>query len=168
MGTIKPTDRDLRRNQYTLLNRLRSINDDATFVDEFMAAYSDLAVFANLRQGVWYTPAMTPRCYFKSTDGHYGAWKFNLNRTNLHVIAAAVRAGGAVIVDSTRRGKRFPDSQTRTIPIWITVMNRCVQRLYGDRIWDTDLYMHTSISQYEHTLVDTEFIEHVYTNQLRF
>lgn len=34
--------------------------------------------------------------------------------------------GGCIIVDSTRRGKRFPDSMSKTIPIWTCVLNRSV------------------------------------------
>lgn len=32
------------------------------------------------------------------------------------------------LVDSTRKGKRFPDSFSRTIPIWATVVNRALYR----------------------------------------
>jgi tRNA A64-2'-O-ribosylphosphate transferase len=35
--------------------------------------------------------------------------------------------GGCIIVDSTRRGKRFPDSMSKTIPIWTCVLNRCIR-----------------------------------------
>lgn len=31
-----------------------------------------------------------------------------------------------MIVDSTRKGKRFPDSMSKTIPIWTCVLNRSV------------------------------------------
>ncbi|KAK8550278.1 hypothetical protein V6N12_038995 [Hibiscus sabdariffa] len=34
--------------------------------------------------------------------------------------------GGCFIVDSTRRGKRFPDSMSKTIPIWTCVLNRAI------------------------------------------
>lgn len=34
--------------------------------------------------------------------------------------------GGCIIVDSTRKGKRFPDSMSKTIPIWACVMNRAI------------------------------------------
>ena len=32
-----------------------------------------------------------------------------------------------MIVDSTRRGKRFPDSMSKTIPIWTCVLNRAIR-----------------------------------------
>lgn len=35
--------------------------------------------------------------------------------------------GGCVIVDSTRKGKRFPDSMSKTIPIWTCVLNRAIR-----------------------------------------
>ena len=44
-------------------------------------------------------------CYFKSTDGHNNNWSFSTVRLNLHVAEAAAAAGGALLVDATRRGK---------------------------------------------------------------
>lgn len=37
-----------------------------------------------------------------------------------------------MIVDSTRKGKRFPDSMSKTIPIWTCVLNRAIFN-YGNR-----------------------------------
>ena len=31
-----------------------------------------------------------------------------------------------MIVDSTRKGKRFPDSMSKTIPFWTCVLNRAI------------------------------------------
>lgn len=45
--------------------------------------------------------------YFKSTDGHFGQWSFNLRRLNLQVLEIVGREGGGIVVDSTRRGKRM-------------------------------------------------------------
>lgn len=121
--------RRVRRQQHSLLNRLRSCASDADFVSEFHAGHlSGLTVFANLRQGQWYTPPDAMTCHFKSSDGHCGAWKFNPRRVNVHLVAEAIRGGGLIIVDSTRKGKRVPDSFSRTIPIWATVLNRIAQR----------------------------------------
>jgi hypothetical protein len=74
----------------------------------------------------------TPRreAYFKSTDGHVGAWAFSHTRLNLGVVISAAERGGAVIVDATRHGKRFPDSLSRTVPLWAAVINELV--LAGD------------------------------------
>jgi tRNA A64-2'-O-ribosylphosphate transferase len=66
-------------------------------------------------------------CYFKSTDGHNNNWSFSATRLNVHVAECAARAGGCVIVDATRSTtKRFPDSFSKTIPIWAEVVNRVV------------------------------------------
>ena len=35
----------------------------------------------------------------------------------------AAEKGGCIIVDATRKGKRFPDSMSKTIPIWACVIN---------------------------------------------
>jgi hypothetical protein len=67
-------------------------------------------------------------CHFKSNDGHYAHWNFPLTRyapiadrqpslalsrlclrLNIHVAQAALKHNGLIIVDSTRKGKRFPD-----------------------------------------------------------
>lgn len=41
--------------------------------------------------------------------------------------------GGCMIVDSTRKGKRFPDSMSKTIPIWTCVLNRAILN-YRDKM----------------------------------
>ncbi len=46
-----------------------------------------------------------------------------------------------LIIDSTRKGKHFPDSLSRTIPIWACVMNRVMQKLNNKLEWDTELNM---------------------------
>lgn len=33
-------------------------------------------------------------------------------------------------MDSTRKGKRFPDSMSKTIPIWTCVLNRAIKRWF--------------------------------------
>ncbi|XP_057416596.1 uncharacterized protein C3F10.06c isoform X2 [Lotus japonicus] len=40
--------------------------------------------------------------------------------------------GGCMVVDSTRRGKRFPDSMSKTIPIWTCVLNRAIANFRRD------------------------------------
>jgi tRNA A64-2'-O-ribosylphosphate transferase len=156
--------RQVQRAEATsILNHLRSIADDAMFVDGVMDACPPaVPVFANLRCGPWYlrprptsggagaqasgevgAPALcqaaaaaetptasfcrpTGTCYFKSTDGHAGNWAFSWTRPNLHVAVQAACAGGAVVVDTTRGGKRFPDALTKTVPIWCAVLNTVV------------------------------------------
>ena len=41
------------------------------------------------------------------------------------------RNGRAVLVDSTRRGKRIPDALSKTVPIWCAVINRAVRQVRG-------------------------------------
>lgn len=95
-----------------------------------------------------YVPPGSPTCYFKSTDGHHGGWGCSTKRLNVHVAVAAAKAGGALLVDSTRKGKRFPDSFNKTVPIWACVLNRAVQRLRQEGGvpdpeggWDTALHV---------------------------
>jgi len=40
------------------------------------------------------------------------------------VLEVAGREGGCVIVDSARKGKGWPDSLSKTVPVWCAVMNR--------------------------------------------
>lgn len=49
-----------------------------------------------------------------------------MRRLNLHVLECVGRHCGVVLVDSTRRGKRFPDALSRTVPVWIAVVNWCL------------------------------------------
>lgn len=76
--------------------------------------------------GLWYTERKHCSCYFKSTDGHVHKWEFSSKRLNMNVALAACASEGCIIVDSTRRGKRFPDSMSYTIPIWCAVLNHIV------------------------------------------
>jgi tRNA A64-2'-O-ribosylphosphate transferase len=76
--------------------------------------------------------------YFKSTDGHYGKWDFSLKRTNLHILSLIGKNKGIIFVDTTRKGKRYPDSLSKTIPIWCSVLNRIISNELGLN-WDTEL-----------------------------
>ncbi|TKA78043.1 hypothetical protein B0A55_02133 [Friedmanniomyces simplex] len=116
---------ELKRSNLSITNRLRSIKQDAEFVLEVSKAY-DLPLVANERCGSWYiTPdRKAGSAYFKSTDGHFGQWSFSLRRLNLQVLDVLGQHGGCIIVDSTRRGKSMPDALSKTVPIWIAVLNR--------------------------------------------
>lgn len=118
--------RTIKRRQNTLYNALISIYDDSIFVGEISQLWPQLPLLANLRCGLWYSSKFHSTCYFKSTDGHTNNWSFNTSRLNLHVALLAGQKGGCIIVDSTRKGKRFPDSMSKTIPIWTCVLNRSV------------------------------------------
>nr|XP_019705096.1 tRNA A64-2'-O-ribosylphosphate transferase isoform X2 [Elaeis guineensis] len=116
-----------KRENSRLYNALRSIYEDSIFIAEIAGLWRDLPLLANLRCGLWYSPRFEATCYFKSTDGHTNNWSFNTSRLNLHVAQLAGQRGGCIIVDSTRRGKRFPDSMSKTIPIWTCLLNRAVK-----------------------------------------
>ncbi|MCO5563463.1 hypothetical protein L7F22_017105 [Adiantum nelumboides] len=67
---------------------------------------------------------------------------------------SAAQRGGCFIVDATRQGKRFPDSFSKTIPIWACVLNRAVyqyrQRLFEGVSWNSALESdHSSKSETE-------------------
>ncbi|KAF7147521.1 hypothetical protein RHSIM_Rhsim03G0237000 [Rhododendron simsii] len=133
--SIYKTSRTIKRRENSLYNALRSIYEDSIFVGEIALLWPELPLLANLRCGLWYSSQFESNCYFKSTDGHTNNWSFNTSRLNLHVALLAGQRGGCIIVDSTRKGKRFPDSMSKTIPIWICVLNRAIKnhqiRMHG-------------------------------------
>lgn len=127
--------RDIRKSTLSIQNRLRSIVADFEYVQTISETYN-LPLIANERCGSWYIhPAIkSGSAYFKSTDGHHGQWSFSLRRLNLQILSIVGHHGGAIIVDSTRRGKNMPDALLKTVPIWVAVMNRA---LFPER---TDLH----------------------------
>ncbi|EMD92577.1 hypothetical protein COCC4DRAFT_131176 [Bipolaris maydis ATCC 48331] len=124
---LSSTLSSLRRSTLSTHNRLASIISDSAFVESVAFAYG-LPLVANERCGSWYIPPYlkSGSVYFKSTDGHMGEWSFSLRRLNLQLFDVVEKWGGAVVVDSTRRGKSMPDALSKTIPMWCCVMNRAV------------------------------------------
>jgi tRNA A64-2'-O-ribosylphosphate transferase len=124
---LSSTLSSLRRSTLSTHNRLTSIVSDSDFVTSVASAY-DLPLVANERCGSWYIPPSrkSGSVYFKSTDGHMGEWSFSLRRLNLQLLDVVANFGGAVVVDSTRRGKSMPDALSKTIPTWCCVINRAV------------------------------------------
>jgi tRNA A64-2'-O-ribosylphosphate transferase len=123
--------RRIAQEQRRLRHRLLSIFSDASFVRYISDQHLNFPVFANLRCGLWYARVAgicTDTAYFKSTDGHANTWNFSLRRLNLNVVEAASNSPGILLVDATKRGRRMPDSFSRTVPIWCTVINRAVHR----------------------------------------
>jgi len=114
-------------------NRLHSIFEDSQFVADVVDRYCPLPVIANLRCGAWYIDPQITRvdcwAYFKSTDGHDGQWQFSLRRSNLQLLNVIISHGGVILVDSTRRGKRFPDALSKTVPSWCAVINAARAKL---------------------------------------
>ncbi len=144
-----------RQNETSILNHLLSIfNVDYPFVCQVFDYYSSYPKIANLRCGIWYHDHFDATCYFKSTDGHSHFINFSLQRLNLHVALLAAEKGAVVIVDSTRKGKRFPDSFNKTIPIWCSVLNKSLNRyaLHHSlpiKLEDTDLHLSSMVSKME-------------------
>ncbi|KAF1812078.1 tRNA a64-2'-O-ribosylphosphate transferase [Eremomyces bilateralis CBS 781.70] len=118
----------LKSHTLSIPNRLRSILTDASFVTSVAHAYH-LPLVANERCGSWYIPPSlkSASAYFKSTDGHFAQWSFSLRRLNLPLLGLLPHHGGAIIVDSTRRGKKIPDALSKTVPIWCAVWNRLLR-----------------------------------------
>jgi tRNA A64-2'-O-ribosylphosphate transferase len=157
-SSVYQTIRDIRKSTLSIQNRLNSIAHDAEFVQDVAQKFS-LPLIANERCGSWYIdPELrVESAYFKSTDGHHGQWSFSLRRLNLQVLSTLGKCGGAIIVDSTRRGKNMPDAFLKTVPIWVAVMNRtlfpertALHALQGPPAPD-DL-SHSEVSQIESTL----------------
>lgn len=122
--------RAVKRQEHSLFNALASILHDAQFVQQVLASHPEFAAIPNRRCGLWY---INPRqyaqsCHFKSTDGHTRNLRFSLTRLNWKTAQEAARHGGAFIIDATRRGKRFPDALSKTVPIWAAVFNRALDR----------------------------------------
>lgn len=159
-GSVYQSIRDIRRSTLSIPNRLRSIVRDAHFVQN-IAENCFLPLIANERCGSWYIdPELkVDVAYFKSTDGHHGQWSFSLRRLNLQALRTIGKHGGAIIVDSTRRGKNMPDAFLKTVPIWVAVMNRTLfpeqKALHGLQCPPApDDLGHSEVSQIEARLND--------------
>ncbi|GAA6059869.1 hypothetical protein JCM10212_007074 [Sporobolomyces blumeae] len=126
-------DRGVIRGQLRdTYNRLHSIAADAEFIeDEVARAFPDFPLIANQRAGAWYVkPSVNhAHAYFKSTDGHANEHNFNLRRANLSLLPLIKERKGIVLVDSTRRGKRFPDALSKTVPLWCATLNAARMKL---------------------------------------
>ncbi|EJD40323.1 initiator tRNA phosphoribosyl transferase [Auricularia subglabra TFB-10046 SS5] len=154
---------ELRRESVDVYNRLHSIDEDAQFVSSVAAAYADLPLLPNLRCGAWYTDpkkSTAEPVYFKSTDGHFGQWAFNLRRANLHLLSLVEQRGGVILVDSTRRGKRLPDALAKTVPIWCAVINCAISRRFHVGQWQTELFTPpATVSASEHDQIKSHIEE---------
>ncbi|QCD85237.1 uncharacterized protein C3F10.06c isoform X2 [Vigna unguiculata] len=164
--SIYKAARSIKRRDNSLYNALRSIYQDSIFVSEISLLWPQLPLLANLRCGLWYSRSFHSTCYFKSTDGHTNNCSFSTARLNLHVAQLAGQKGGCIIVDSTRRGKRFPDSMSKTIPIWTCVFNRAIKDFRDSngcdenvREWDCSLHLPLWVSQTERASIEKRLEE---------
>ncbi|EJT96955.1 initiator tRNA phosphoribosyl transferase, partial [Dacryopinax primogenitus] len=166
LSSARAQEREIKNQSRDIFNRLRSIAVDASFVQLVHEHYPELAVVPNARCGSWYCPpkAGVLPAYFKSTDGHTNNYKFSLRRPNLHLIPIIKEQGGIILVDSTRRGKLFPDALSRTVPIWCAVINTALG-LKFPRGQDTWLFTSPrSVSPSEHAVISS--LIGVFTNSL--
>ncbi|AAS53822.3 AFR451Cp [Eremothecium gossypii ATCC 10895] len=127
--TLNHINKEIKKEYTSLRNRLRSILCDNKFLlEEVLGCFSGLPLVPNERCGLWYcSPEMyETTCYFKSTDGHVNGWDFSVRRLNFHLLPLLAERSGAIIVDSTRRGKKIPDALSKTIPIWCAVLNTLI------------------------------------------
>lgn len=108
--SVYAVSKELKREQNSLYNCISSVVSDTSFVSEIRQLYPSIPLLANLRCGLWYCRQPDGTCYFKSTDGHQNNWSFSTTRLNWNVAEVAASRGGVVIVDATRKGKRFPVS----------------------------------------------------------
>lgn len=120
-------DKTIREENLNLKNRLLSIHKDSLFFQRIKSHFPNWEVLPNERCGLWYVPIKdyNNSVYFKSTDGHTNNWGFSTRRLNLQILSI----GECIIVDSTRRGKLSPDSLSKTIPIWCSVLNNIIDPL---------------------------------------
>ena len=150
-GAASSARREVGRGQGAAWHRLASAAEDAAWVEGLARRppLAGLPLLANLRCGAWYVARPGGHCHFKSTDGHYGRWDVPLVRLNLPVARLAAARGGLIVVDATRRGKRFPDALSKTVPLWAAVLNRVAARLCltapASAGPDWDLELHTPL-----------------------
>jgi len=92
----------------------------------------DARLVANLRCGKWYCKDPNVKtCYFKSTDGHNNQWDFNTRRLNIDLLKYAFTNRAVIVVDSTtNRRKIYPDALSKTLPIWIFIINMYIDKLF--------------------------------------
>ncbi|ORX56180.1 initiator tRNA phosphoribosyl transferase [Hesseltinella vesiculosa] len=155
----------ISKDHKRIFNRLKSIVEDAQFIDQVIDTYPSMAIISNERCGSWYINRVkhpqTFSAYFKSTDGHMGQWDFNMRRANLHLVQVITDHRGGIVVDSTRRGKRIPDALAKTVPIWCCTLNRTIcryrelQGIDSPQDWDTSFHsLPSAISRSEHVQIE--------------
>ncbi|KAH3903615.1 tRNA A64-2'-O-ribosylphosphate transferase SCDLUD_001260 [Saccharomycodes ludwigii] len=151
----KELNKKFRNENTNLKNRLHSILLDYDYIKNYILPtyYPKFPIIPNQRCGLWYLPpelycSLNASVYFKSTDGHTNIWEFSTRRTNFHLFQILLNGNGSsgsgsgvVIVDSTRRGKKLPDSLSKTIPIWCSVINCIMNGNDNQNSDDLGLYL---------------------------
>lgn len=127
-----------------------------------------MPVYGNKRNGCWYGP-FEKHCYFKSTDGHDRNLNFNSStRLNLELALDASAHGGVLIVDSTKRGKTFPDSMRATIPLWCAVINTLLSLSPPDQFSAPDWLMPASLVSSIRSTVISRIVDSLSTDVKSF
>jgi len=119
----------------TISNRLKSIYYDSNTVDNLCKMITNVELVANLRCGIWYCKDQCVNtCYFKSTDGHNNQWDFNLRRLNINLLELAYKNNSVIVVDSTTNHRKvYPDALSKTLPIWVYIMNMYIDKLLDNK-----------------------------------
>lgn len=154
---LEELKKSLHSNNLSSRNRVLSIVKDSNYVNNVKEKYyPEIPIIPNDRCGRWYVDPkyyeqeLTPS-YFKSTDGHTNNWSFSTRRLNLHLLSQVRERNGIIIVDSTRRGKKIPDSFSKTVPIWISIINKF---LFPNVSFDDLLFTpEETVSEYEHSRI---------------
>ena len=122
----------------TISNRLKSIYYDSNTVDNLCKMLPKVKLVANLRCGIWYCrDQCVNTCYFKSTDGHNKQWDFNLRRLNINLLELAYKNNAVIVVDSTTNHRKvYPDALSKTLPIWVYIMNMYIDKLLNNETKD--------------------------------
>lgn len=142
LRSLDGVKKELRKEDRSLRNRIQSILFDNNFLEtQVIPTFPKFPIIPNERCGIWYCDPKSYKqtSYFKSTDGHINQWDFSTRRLNFHLFPTLATNGGIIIVDSTRRGKKIPDSLSKTVPIWCAVLNGLMLRAMHEKFDYEDL-----------------------------
>ncbi|CAK9101381.1 unnamed protein product [Durusdinium trenchii] len=121
-------------------NYLISIHQDSEFAGRARALRPQWPLLANLRAGAPSTG--WSGCAAREDTSQRNAWDFSLIRLNLQVAQLAAGCGGLCLVDCTgNRRKRFPDSMSKTVPIWCAVLQAAMQEATSFDAFDELLHL---------------------------
>ncbi|KAI9616066.1 hypothetical protein H4Q26_011318 [Puccinia striiformis f. sp. tritici PST-130] len=109
-NTFKEDLKAINKQHRDVYNRLHSISEDSEFVTKMVGQYQPLPVIVQQTYDV----------------AHVAIFSAKIKPQLLHVI---ISSGGVILVDSTRRGKRFPDALSKTVPSWCAVINAARAKL---------------------------------------
>lgn len=106
-------------------------------------------------------------CYFQSKNGHSETMSFASLRFNPHILFSCSIHNRCFIVDATRRGKIYPDSLLKTIPIWISIINKQVLGWQDDKLMTHLKYVGKSELNRAQTVVEKYHIPEIVVNKMQ-